>query len=106
MVSFGKAMSFKHFLLSIVIFFYSASGVSAPNKAQFEIKKIKINNHLLTVEIADTAGKRELGLMNRTKLNKNSGMLFVFGFEKTVSFWMKNTFLNLDLAFFLIKIKG
>ena len=51
------------------------------------------------VEVADTAEKRRLGLMYRTELGTDEGMLFVFPKEGNQSFWMKNTPLSLDVIF-------
>jgi uncharacterized protein len=54
----------------------------------------------VTVEIADSAEKRQTGLMERTKLPEGTGMLFVFDEEKPLGFWMKNTLIPLDILFF------
>ncbi len=51
------------------------------------------------VEIADDAEEREQGLMNRTDLADNQGMLFVFPLDVYTSFWMKDTPLSLDIIF-------
>ncbi len=51
------------------------------------------------VELADTAEKRRMGLMYRTELGADEGMLFVFPQERNQSFWMKNTPLSLDIIF-------
>jgi len=51
------------------------------------------------VEFAKTPEEIEKGLMNRSSLPKDSGMLFVFPDEKTRSFWMKNTLIPLDIIF-------
>ena len=52
------------------------------------------------VEIADTGPERELGLMGRTALPEDRGMLFVFGEEQEeLSFWMKDTLIPLSIAF-------
>lgn len=53
-----------------------------------------------SVEIADTAQKREQGLMFRRHLPANEGMLFIFDQLTIHPFWMKNTYLPLDLIFF------
>ncbi|GJQ60316.1 MAG: hypothetical protein SCALA701_31170 [Candidatus Scalindua sp.] len=53
----------------------------------------------IRVEVASTHEKRRLGLMHRDKLNKNSGMLFIFPQEKYLSFWMKNTKIPLSIAY-------
>jgi len=51
-------------------------------------------------EIADEPSEHERGLMGRTVLPEGTGMLFVFGEERTLSFWMKNTLIPLDIIFF------
>ena len=53
----------------------------------------------LWVEIADTKQKREKGLMYRTFLPSDGGMLFVYDAPQRVRFWMKNTELPLDIVF-------
>ncbi len=50
-------------------------------------------------EVVHTPGSRELGLMYRKQLADDQGMLFVFPVEKRLSFWMKNTYLPLDIIF-------
>ena len=51
------------------------------------------------VEIADTDDERQTGLMGRTALAADAGMLFVFGQEQPLSFWMKNTLIPLSIAY-------
>lgn len=51
------------------------------------------------VEVALTPAARERGLMYRTKLADNAGMLFVFPDDADHRFWMKNTPLALDMVF-------
>jgi uncharacterized protein len=53
----------------------------------------------LSVEIAADAVSQERGLMYRTQLAPDAGMLFDFHQEVRVSFWMKNTPLPLDMVF-------
>jgi uncharacterized membrane protein (UPF0127 family) len=58
----------------------------------------------VAAEIAATSAARETGLMNRSLLCADSGMLFVFPFDQQVGpgssgFWMKNTLINLSIAF-------
>ncbi len=62
-------------------------------------KTIYINDKKLYVEIADTKEERQKGMMFRDKLEKNNGMLFIFENTGVVSFWMKNTFIPLSIAF-------
>ena len=51
------------------------------------------------IEIADDAQERAVGLMNREKLPKLSGMLFVYDRPQPLSFWMRNTLIPLDMIF-------
>lgn len=51
------------------------------------------------VEIADTPQEQEKGLMDRTSMDEDRGMLFVFSGDHLRSFWMKNTPLPLDMVF-------
>lgn len=51
------------------------------------------------VEFADTPQQQSQGLMYRQELAKDAGMLFDFHAERPVSFWMRNTFIPLDMVF-------
>ena len=55
--------------------------------------------HEFTVEVARTDEEQAKGLMFRTSLPENSGMLFPFAKPKYASFWMKNTLIPLDMFF-------
>jgi uncharacterized membrane protein (UPF0127 family) len=58
-----------------------------------------IHQKEIWVEVARTPEERNLGLMGRTHLGKDEGMLFIFEAEDFHSFWMKNTFIPLSIAF-------
>ena len=51
------------------------------------------------VEIADDTAEQRRGLMERTELAENAGMLFVFDREEPRSFWMRNTLIPLSIAY-------
>jgi uncharacterized membrane protein (UPF0127 family) len=70
------------------------------DKIDFTLRKLLIGKQRLTVEVADTEAKQERGLMFRKSLSENQGMLFIFREERILSFWMKNTFIDLDIGFF------
>ena len=55
--------------------------------------------HVVTVELARAAAERARGLMYRQSLPEDHGMLFVFDGPSQDAFWMKNTYLPLDLLF-------
>jgi uncharacterized membrane protein (UPF0127 family) len=53
----------------------------------------------LQVEIAKTGAALSRGLMYRTSLPDDAGMLFVFATDGTGAFWMKNTLIPLSIGF-------
>ena len=55
--------------------------------------------HRFRVEVADTHRERSRGLMYRTELAADAGMLFDFERERPVAMWMVNTFIPLDMLF-------
>jgi hypothetical protein len=52
-----------------------------------------------TVEVAGTVAEQAKGLMFRTELADNAGMIFPFPQPRPASFWMKNTVIPLDIIF-------
>ena len=60
---------------------------------------VRIGEHEFWVEIADTNASRMRGLMDRTALADDAGMLFIFDRPANLSFWMFNTSIPLDIAF-------
>jgi len=60
---------------------------------------IKIGNTNFNVDIAETDEEIQQGLMGRTFLPENHGMLFIFDKPRKLSFWMRNTPVPLDIAF-------
>lgn len=55
--------------------------------------------HRFTVEVASTAEQQAMGLMYRTKLAPDRGMIFPFDPPRDASFWMRNTLIPLDMIF-------
>lgn len=53
----------------------------------------------IDIEIADNEQLRARGLMYRNSLPGNAGMLFIFDYEEIQGFWMKNTYIALDMLF-------
>lgn len=82
-----------------VILFTVLSAAPVNKKCLLNISSNEGTKFSLNVEIADTEAEREKGLMYRKHLNENEGMLFVFENEKYLNFWMKNTYIPLDIAY-------
>jgi uncharacterized membrane protein (UPF0127 family) len=55
--------------------------------------------HVVAVELARTDAERTRGLMHRTTLAPDAGMLFLFDESVEHAFWMKNTLIPLDMIF-------
>lgn len=60
----------------------------------------ELDGRELFVAVADTPEKRRQGLMEIDDLRDLDGMVFVFDNDTSGRFWMKNTLLPLDIAFF------
>ncbi|MDG2990884.1 DUF192 domain-containing protein [Candidatus Synechococcus calcipolaris G9] len=58
-----------------------------------------IGETVIDLEVAKTPAQQALGLMYRSELADNRGMLFPFDPPQLVSFWMKNCLISLDLIF-------
>ena len=55
---------------------------------------------VLRVEVARTDAQRQRGLMHRRSLDRNAGMVFQYPRATSGAFWMKNTLIPLDIAFY------
>ena len=55
--------------------------------------------HRFTVEVAATPQQQETGLMFRTSVGADRGMIFPYDPPQEVAFWMKNTLIPLDIVF-------
>ena len=56
--------------------------------------------HAFQVELAATPAQQRRGLMFRKSLDGGHGMLFDYNPPRSISMWMKNTFISLDMLFF------
>ena len=66
---------------------------------QFSKRLIAVKDKKIEVEIAVTPAEQQRGLMFRDHLDADKGMLFIFDEEQVLSFWMKNTRINLSIAY-------
>jgi hypothetical protein len=58
-----------------------------------------VGEAIIQLEVAETPQQQQIGLMNRTQLADDRGMLFPFDPPRPVAFWMKNTLIPLDMVF-------
>lgn len=91
----GKTLKANSLSFALIILISSSSLADNLKKI-----KVKVGKTTITVEVANTEKSRERGLMERSKLDKNCGMLFVFPDESKRYFWMKNTYIPLSIGFF------
>jgi uncharacterized membrane protein (UPF0127 family) len=63
------------------------------------LRTLWVGGHALQVEIATTPASQQRGLMFRTALAEDAGMLFVYETDQELAFWMLNTSIPLSLAF-------
>ncbi len=72
----------------------AAMGQILPLSASF-----KVSDQVIKLEVAKTPDEQEMGLMYRTSLPDDRGMLFAFSPPRPTQFWMKNTLIPLDMLF-------
>ena len=92
----ARALALAVALLALYVFASSASRAD-----EFDSLTIATARgvHTFQVEIAASEAARESGLMRRRFMPADRGMLFEFDREAPVSFWMKNTYIPLDMIF-------
>ena len=92
--------------ITIAAFIVGIAGVlTIPSETKLQsvdFKKgtIKVDNVVLNVEVADTDATRTRGLMFRSQLSYDKGMIFVFDDERVIPMWMLNMQFSLDVIWF------
>ena len=90
--------------MKIISFLFFTFLFLAINAQSNEISKVVIQNENsssipILVEVMITESQQAKGMMYRKSLDKDKGMLFLFKEPKKAVFWMKNTYIPLDLIF-------
>jgi len=91
-----KFVVFVLFVVNILLF--SCSTQKLPVR-EISIERDGIILAVVKAEIAETQEERTTGLMYRKKLPDGRGMLFIFENDQILSFWMKNTYIPLSIAY-------
>ena len=86
-------------ILSIILLITSIKKTIQTQSLSTLTIRTPTQTHTINIEIVDSPRKRAQGLMYRTSLEQNTGMLFVFPHEQQQTFWMKNTLIPLDIIF-------
>ena len=86
-------------LAALLLFALPAAGRGAEPQRETLVVAAGDGEHVFQVEIADDPRERALGLMYRRAMPDDEGMLFDFGEEQPASFWMRNTYISLDMLF-------
>jgi uncharacterized membrane protein (UPF0127 family) len=94
----GGLRGFAALSLALVFLFSGAFKTSAQSLDKLEIVT-STGVHAFSVELARDDAEREKGLMYRRFMPADRGMLFDFKREESVMFWMKNTYISLDMIF-------
>lgn len=82
-------------LLAAILIYFKFIRIN-PN-TKFEKTDIVIKNETYSLEIAKSIQQLSLGLGKREILCQKCGMIFIFSFEGTLPFWMKDTLIPLDI---------
>lgn len=61
--------------------------------------RLKVGDQIILLEVAQTPEQQQMGLMHRTSLASDRGMVFPFSPARRVGFWMQNVLINLDMVF-------
>jgi uncharacterized membrane protein (UPF0127 family) len=74
---------------------------SVPTSAQAKLPTVKlwVGAQEIIAEVAGTPRQREIGMMFRTNILENEGMLFLFPYSTQMSFWMTNVPIPLTCAY-------
>lgn len=103
-------------ILGLLLLFVAYVGISLLNKApnttqeetteqtnqanaELEVIDVIINGNVIKAELARTETEKARGLMFREELDSDAGMLFVYQTEDERGFWMKDTYVPLDIIF-------
>ena len=83
-------------VLALVLFLFTLIPIDF-SRAGHAPQQVCFSDQCFEVEVSQTLAERMKGLQFRKSLEKNAGMLFIFSESGKHSFWMKDTFIPLDM---------
>jgi uncharacterized membrane protein (UPF0127 family) len=86
-------------LAGVIVFLTVSIFILLNRRPGVKLTEITINGQAFQAEIADTPAKQRMGLMFRKNLPERTGMLFIFTPPEVQHFWMRNTYVPLDIIF-------
>jgi len=84
---------------SLILALFVAAPTAWAQQPPLPMVELGAGMHIIRAEVADSFSSRAQGLMRRTSLPPNGGMLFLFDEDGTHCMWMKNTLIPLSVAF-------
>jgi len=97
----GKSSAARRVILAAAFFFLLIPAHVHAEECKFDSVWLRGDwgEAIFSVEIADDDAERSRGLMFRETMPRMSGMLFVYPRPQIARFWMKNTYISLDMLF-------
>ncbi len=86
-------------VVAVVPSLVSVAASAQDSPTEFPVIPLSAGIHVIKAEVAATDGERAKGLMFRTELGPNQGMVFLFEQDRVQCMWMKNTLVALSVAF-------
>jgi uncharacterized membrane protein (UPF0127 family) len=86
-------------LLTLILCFSQIFAPALANGANFQKGYVLVSDNLFMVDIASDMTQSKIGLSNRNLNKENYFMVFILDKPQKVSFWMKNTKIDLSIAF-------
>ncbi|MAC41530.1 MAG: hypothetical protein CMJ05_07040 [Pelagibacterales bacterium] len=90
-------------LIFTLIYLLISTSILQANNIRFKkdvlLIKTKTSEYIFNIELAVSPQERSKGLMDRSSIRQNEGMLFIYPKNQVIKMWMKNTLIPLDMIF-------